>query len=457
MGKLWQKDYTLDSLVESFTVGRDPLLDRSLLAADCVASMAHAEMLGAIGLLGKEEYRDIIRELLALIETSERGEIEISPDEEDCHTAIENRLTASLGESGKRIHAGRSRNDQVIAALRLYIRDFLLTFQSECLHLVSTLLDAAERNVRLPMPGRTHMQIAMPSSVGLWLASFAEELLDDLLHAETAYRLNNQCPLGAAASYGVPLPLDRERVARSLGFPSVQNNVLYVNNSRGKFEAAVLDAGGAVMLTLSRLAQDLMIFSMPEFGYVSLPDEICTGSSIMPQKRNPDVLELVRAKTAAVLSQAHQIKTVLRGLPSGYNRDVQETKAPLMEGAQTALAAVRVMGIVLEKLTFHRDRLLAGFTPQIYATDRALELVSGGKSFREAYHEVSAHLKELESMDPERAVAAKSYPGAPGNPALDIARDRASAHASRLDAEQARVRSSIEKLIGRPLELFSTS
>jgi argininosuccinate lyase len=454
MAKLWQKDYSLNRLIEAFTAGKDPLLDQKLVNADCVASIAHAEMLKAIGILSDREFSGLKRELLAIVEKNEGGEFPIKPEDEDCHTAIENHLTETLGESGKRIHTGRSRNDQVIAALRLYVREFLLAFQRSCLQLATTLLRLAERHKELPMPGRTHMQIAMPSSVGLWSAAYAEEILDDLEIVQTAYRLNNTCPLGSAASYGVPIPLDRERTARALAFDRVQNNVLYVNNSRGKVEAVVLEAVDQVMLTLSRLSQDLILFSMPEFHYFTLPEEICTGSSIMPQKKNPDALELIRAKAATVTALSSGIKSVLRGLPSGYNRDVQETKAALMEGLEIGLASVRVMDLVMDKLKVNEETLRESFTPEIFATDRAIEMAAEGKPFRDAYREVSSHLAELEGRDPTEAIRAKSYQGAPGNLRLDLAEKEIQRLEAWLDQEEQRVRKTLQALTGRRVKLF---
>jgi argininosuccinate lyase len=298
------------------------------------------------------------------------------------------------------------------------------------------------------------MQIAMPSTVGLWMAAFAEELLDDLRLARTAYSVNDSSPLGAAAGYGVSLPLDRERIAESLAFQRVQNNVLYVTNSRGKLEALVLDAASEVMLTLSRLAQDLIIFSMPEFGYFSLPEEVCTGSSIMPQKRNPDVLELVRAKTASILAYSHQIKTIVCSLPSGYNRDIQETKWTLLDGTQTALSSVGIMNLVMEGLVVHEKNLLAGFKPEIFAADRVLDMVALGSPFREAYLEVKTHLEELGASDPREAVDKKSYRGAPGNLGLELSRQALLELTRKLEEEQKRVSKRLAALVGKEVRPF---
>ncbi len=453
MAKLWQSDETLNRLIEAFTTGRDPVLDQKLVSADCIASIAHADMLVSIGVLSADEFSDLKRELLAILEKNERGEFRIEPGDEDCHTAIENHLTEVLGESGKRIHTGRSRNDQVIAALRLYTRELLLVIQRACLELVTTGVSMAKKYKRVPMPGRTHTRVAMPSSVGLWFAAYAEELLDDLLLTRTAYILNNTSPLGSAASYGVPLQLDRERTARALGFDKVQNNVLYVNNSRGKVEAVVLEAVDQIMLTLSRLSQDLILFSMPEFGYFNLPEEICTGSSIMPQKKNPDALELIRAKAATVASLSGAVKSLLRGLPSGYNRDVQETKGALIEGLEIVLASVRVMHLVISRLGVNKEALLRGFTPEIFAADRALELAAKGMPFRDAYREVASHLEDLKGMDPVRAIEAKNYQGAPGNLRLDLAEKEIKRLQVAMDREEKRINETLKALTGRPVRL----
>ncbi len=454
MAKLWHKDYSLDTLIEQFTVGDDNVLDRDLVNADCVASMAHADMLRSMAVLTGEQYDSLRKELRAIIEMSDRGEFPIEPADEDCHTAIENHLTAALGESGKRIHTGRSRNDQVIAALRLYTRAYLLELQAACLELASGLADFAQTHRNLPMPGRTHMQIAMPSSVGLWAGAFAEQIVDDLRLAAAAYQLNNRSPLGSAASYGVPLALDRERVADALAFSGVQNNVLYVNNSRGKLESIVLDAVSQIMLTLSKLAQDLILFSMPEFCYFTLPREICTGSSIMPQKRNPAMLELIRAKTFTVTGYCLQVKGIVAGLPSGYNQDFQETKAALIGGARIGLASVRVMNLVIGKLTVNEDRLIQGFIPEIYATDRALELVAEGMPFRDAYRKIGAHLDDVQGMDPHQAIEKKRYRGAPGNLGLDLVRGDIARMRSEMEREGARIDKKIENLVGRPVAFY---
>ncbi len=454
MGKLWHKNYELDAFVERFTVGRDFELDQYLLNADCVASLAHATMLESIEILTKEELTALREGLIAIIEAHQKEAFPITRAEEDGHTAIENYLTTHYGEAGKKIHTGRSRNDQVIVATRLYARDFLLTFIHHGLELVNNLLVFADQHQAVPMPGRTHMQIAMPSSVGLWAGAYAEQLLDDLLLAKTAYVINNQSPLGSAASYGVPLPLNRELVADLLGFAKVQNNVLYANNSRGKMESIILDAVDQTALTLSKIAQDLILYSMPEFGYFTLPDNLCSGSSIMPQKKNPCGLELLRAKAATIGACTNQIKNIIKALPSGYNRDFQETKEPFIRGVNTGLGCVQIIDLAIRKVKVNNEKLAAGFIPEIYATDAALELVAQGMPFRDAYKEVGLNLDQLKARNPESTINAKTYTGTTGNLGLDQARATQTELQAFVQAETARIETKIARLVGFPVDLF---
>ena len=387
-GKLWDKSEPLDALIERFTVGDDYQLDSALVAADCVASLAHATMLAAIAVITPGDLEQLRSGLLAALQQAEEGSFVIERADEDGHTALERFLTRHTA-AGARIHTGRSRNDQVMAALRLYGRDALVALQRLVLDLADALLGFAAAHERRSMPGRTHTQIAMPSTLGLWAAAFAEELLDDLALLETCYRLTNRSPLGSAAGYGAPLPLDREQVAALLGCDGPVHNVLAAANSRGKLEAITLDALDQVAMTLSRLAQDLMLFSLPELGYVTLPVELCTGSSIMPHKRNPDGLELVRARAATVSGLAGGVKGIVRTLPSGYHRDLQETKRPYLQGFEIVAGQLSVMLLTVERLQVHDDALTRALTPELFATDTAFALVRGGMAFRDAYRAAS--------------------------------------------------------------------
>lgn len=414
MGKLWQKEYTLDVLMEEFTVGTDYITDQHLVVADCIGSIAHARCLAKAGFLSSQELIALEKGLRKIIKLAQSGDFVISKADEDCHTAIESYLVADVGEAGKKIHTGRSRNDQVQTALRLWMREFIIVMAIESASLAKALFEFAEKHEFVPMPGRTHLQLAMPSSVGLWAASFAEELLDEARLLKGLWWLLDQSPLGSAASYGTPLPLDRSYAAHLMGYSRVQNNVLYANNSRGKFEAVVLDGCDYITLTLSKLAEDLILFSLPEFGYFSLPKELCTGSSIMPQKRNPDGLELMRSKSAVVSSCSARVKMIIHSLPSGYNRDFQDTKEPLFTGTKTALMAVRIMQRIVERLIVHPQRLEAACTKELYATDEVFNRLSAGGSFRDLYREVGMNLDSIGSYDPKNAILKRTSQGTTG-------------------------------------------
>ena len=313
MGKLWEKGYKLDPAVEQFMTGDDPELDRALLPYDCLGSIAHAFMLRKIGILTDEEYALLKEGLSEVYLLADNHSFDIKAEDEDVHTAVENYLTERLGNVGKKLHTARSRNDQVLLDIRLYAREKVLLIFEAVIKLCQVLHTFAHTYKDVPIPGRTHFQRAMPSSLGLWAGAFLESLLDDLQLLGEAYHLADQCPLGSAASYGVSLPIDRQLVSDLLGFRTLQNNVLYANNSRGKFEAVILHALSQIMSDLSKLAVDMIIFSAPEFGYLQLPETLCPGSSLMPQKRNPCPLELIRAKTSTVTGNLFQILEIIKG------------------------------------------------------------------------------------------------------------------------------------------------
>jgi len=330
MSKLWQKSYKLDEEIEKFTVGNDFLLDKELVKYDVYGSIAHAAMLNKINIINKNEFKKLKNALLGILKLDEKNKFEIKQEDEDVHTAVENYLTKKLGNLGKKIHTARSRNDQVLVDIRLYSKEKLLEVKKALIDLVSTILNFAEKNKNIPIPGYTHTRKAMPSSIGLLFGAYAESLLDNFELIETAYKLNNQNPLGSAAGYGINLEIDRELTTKLLGFEKVQNNVLYVQNSRGKIESVIVFALSKMMNDLAKISNDLILFSMEEFGYFTLPDKFTTGSSLMPQKKNPDVLELIRAKSSIVESNLFQINNIISKLISGYNRDLQLTKEPLI-------------------------------------------------------------------------------------------------------------------------------
>lgn len=442
----------VDSEVLAYTVGKDPELDLALVEADCIGTAAHVQMLSRIPLARRlfsaRDVRLILDELVEILRMARRNEFRILPSDQDVHLAVERILTEKLGDMAKRVHTARSRNDQVAVDLRLFAKEQLLAMVEEVAVLTETLLGVARKHESVPMVGRTHLQPAMPSSVGLWASAHAEGLLDDLLVVWGAYDFNNRCPLGSAAGYGVPLAVDRKLTARLLGFRDAQQNVLYASNSRGKCESILLSACAQLMLTLSRLAEDLILYSMPEFGYFSLPIEFCTGSSIMPQKRNPDVFELVRARSGTVLGHAFSVAAVLKGLPGGYNRDLQETKEPLMEGLRVTRSSLRIMASAIARMEVNRTALVDAFRPEVFATDRALELVLEGVPFRDAYRRVKEDLSELAGRDPVEALRKKTHFGGTAGLGLPLLAGRSRSERRRVRKERTQYHGAISKLFG---------
>ncbi len=443
---------TIDPDVLSFTVGKDTELDLVLAEYDCIGSAAHVTMLsrmrGGPDLFDAKSRGQVVGELVETIRDIRAGGFVITTDDQDVHLAVERPLTAKLGDLGKRIHTGRSRNDQVALDLRLFGRSELLSVLKESVALATSLLRFAGKHKMLPMVGRTHLQPAMPSSVGLWASGYAEALLDDLIMVEAAYAYNDRCPLGSAAGYGVPLPIDRALTARLLAFDAPHHNVLYASNARGKCEGVILSALAQVMLTLSRMSEDLILYTMPEFGYFVIPKAYCTGSSIMPQKSNPDVLELVRAKAGRIQGLVVSASCILKALPGGYNRDLQETKELLIEGLATTRGSLRILAKLVDGLDVVPKALRAAFTPGVYATDRAIELVAGGMPFREAYYEVRMGLDELAGADPDAAVAAKTHLGGTAGLDLKMLRERCRASGNDAKRRERKIASSVQRLLG---------
>ncbi len=397
--KLWEKDYQLDKLIEQFTVGDDYLLDLTLVKYDCLGSIAHAEMLGKTGILTEDEVARLKTELEKIIALTDRDEFEIKSVDEDCHTAIENHLTARLGELGKKIHTARSRNDQVVTAMRLYLKDELNT----CKGAVKTLTDALSEFIAtygaIALPGYTHTRKAMPSSIAMWAGSFKDAMADNIKMLNFNLELIDQSPLGTAAGYGLPIVIDREYTAELLGFARVQENPIYVQTSRGKFASTIIHTLTQIMLDLNKMATDLILISMPTFGFFVLPPQLCTGSSIMPQKKNPDVLELVRAKYHIVLSNELQVKSMIGNLITGYHRDFQLTKKPVMESLAITLQSLEVMALVVAHLKVDERRCQAALTDELYATERVYELVKAGVPFRDAYRRVAEQYSGTDSEE----------------------------------------------------------
>jgi argininosuccinate lyase len=438
--------------VLAFTAGNDVVLDVALVEADCIGSAAHVRMLSElkldIPLFSKAECDAVIAELVAIMRKARAGKFQITTQDQDVHLAVERALSRKLGDAGKRVHTARSRNDQVAVDLRLYAKEQLLGMIEEAATLAKVLLTLGKRHEKVPMVGRTHLQPAMPSSVGVWASAHAESLLDDIELLVAAFAQNDRCPLGSAAGYGVPLPIDRGLTSRLLGFERPIHNVMYASNARGKCESVILAAASQVMLSLSRLAEDMVLFMMPEFGYFKLSSEYCTGSSIMPQKQNPDVFELVRARTSKVLACTNSITGILKGLPGGYQRDLQETKEPFLEGIGVTRDALRAVALVMAEVKIDANALSRGFKPGVFSTDRALELVASGVPFRDAYHDVKANLDQLSGVDPKAAIAAKVHEGAPAGLDFKAMRQRASEGLAFVKKQKRRYYSAVTKLLG---------
>ena len=392
MTRLWDKGAPLDERVLRYTAGEDHALDNRLVAYDARASIVHAEMLHARGLLSTEDLEAIRRGLTEIAAEHARGEWQVQLEQEDGQTALESLLTARIGEAGKRVHLGRSRNDQVLTALRLYLRDVADELAERTGSVVQALDDLAAREGALEIPGYTHMQQAMPSSVALWAGGFAAELRDDAEGLRAVKRRLGKSPLGSAAGYGAPnLPLDREDTRQRLGFDAVHEPVTAVQLSRGKAESQLLFEIALVMQDVGRLASDLMLFYTQEFSFVELPDAFTTGSSIMPQKRNPDVFELIRGRTATAHACLLEVMGIVAKLPSGYQRDLQLIKIPLFRGIDLCLDTLAILPSALAGVKFRKDQIQ--LDPSIHAAAEAYELVvKEGIPFREAYRRVGERL-----------------------------------------------------------------
>lgn len=419
MSLLWQKQgVEVDARVQAFLAGDDVVLDREFFLHDIEASRAHVAGLASIGILGVQERDAINAELDALAAAWRAGDFVLDARFEDGHSAIEAVLTERLGDAGRRIHTGRSRNDQVLVATRLWLRARLDELASTCIEVAGVSLARAQAEQAIAMPGYTHLQRAVVSTAGHWWAGWAEAFVDDAERAIHTRGWIDANPLGTAAGYGVNLPLDRDLSTRALGFARLQVNPGYAQLSRGKFEMAALEALGSATLDLRRLAWDLSLFTTVEFGFVELPARYTTGSSIMPNKRNPDVVELLRASHAVVAAARAEMEQVV-ALPSGYHRDLQFTKAPLVRGMGHGLRALALLPDLLQDLRWCTDAMRAALDPSMYATDLAIELARDGVPFRDAYR-AAADPARWSERDPDGSIAARVSPGAPGSLHLDV-------------------------------------
>lgn len=386
MSKLWQKDnVSVNEKIEKFTVGRDPEFDIILAPFDVLGSMAHTRMLESIGLLETSELAEIQVELQHIYQEIELGNFEIEAGIEDVHSQVELLLTRKLGESGKKIHSGRSRNDQVLVDLKLFTRSRLQEVAEASNNLFELLISLSDKFKDVLLPGYTHLQIAMPSSFGLWFGAYAESLVDDMEMLQTAYKIANKNPLGSGAGYGSSFPLNRTMTTELLGFQELHYNVVYAQMSRGKTELFATTAIAQIASTLSRLAMDICLYNSQNFGFIKLPDEMTTGSSIMPHKKNPDVAELLRGKTNRLKGLPNEIQLVMGNLPSGYHREMQILKEILMPAFNEILNCLDMTYFMLSNIEVNENILADDKYDMLFSVERVNELVLQGVPFREAY------------------------------------------------------------------------
>lgn len=386
--KLWSKGFEPDKLIEEFTVGNDRELDLRLARYDVIGSMAHIKMLESIGLLKNEELTVLLDALNDILKVIEAGDFTIEPGVEDIHSQIEFMLTERLGDIGKKIHSGRSRNDQVLVDLKLFMRDELKTIAYATERLFNRLQSLSEQYKDVLMPGYTHLQIAMPSSFGLWFGAYAESLVDDMRIVEAAYDITNQNPLGSAAGYGSSFPLDREKTTELLEFADLHYNVVAAQMSRGKTERAVSFAISAIASTVSHFAMDVCMFMCQNFGFISFPDELTTGSSIMPHKKNPDVFEIMRGKTNRLQSLSNEIALMTANLPLGYNRDLQLLKDIIFPATTTLIECLDMCDFMLQHIRVNSNILDDPKYDYLFTVEDVNRMVLDGTPFREAYRTI---------------------------------------------------------------------
>ena len=411
--KLWEKNTEVNQEIEKFTVGRDRELDLYLARYDVLGSMAHITMLESIGLLGKDELPVLLEELRRIHADIEAGRFIIEEDVEDVHSQVELLLTRKLGDMGKKIHSGRSRNDQVLVDLKLFTRAQLQDIAEEVRVLFEELQAQSERYKGVLMPGYTHLQVAMPSSFGLWFGAYAESLVDDLLFLQAAYKMTNRNPLGSAAGYGSSFPLNRTLTTALLGFDSMNYNVVYAQMGRGKMERNVAFALAGIAGTLSKLAFDACLFNSQNFGFVKLPDNCTTGSSIMPHKKNPDVFELTRAKCNKIQALPQQIILIMNNLPCGYFRDLQIIKEVFLPAFEELKDSLRMAAYIINKIQVNEHILDDPKYDNMFSVEEVNRLATGGMPFRDAYKKVGLDI-EAGNFTPDKRVH-HTHEGSIGN------------------------------------------
>ncbi|WP_276169135.1 argininosuccinate lyase [Zobellia alginiliquefaciens] len=420
--KLWDKGFSTDKKIDHFTVGNDRELDLQLAKYDVIASQAHAKMLGKIGLLTEEETNSLVKELDAIADTIEKGEFVIEDSFEDMHSKIEYVLTEKLGDTGKKIHTARSRNDQVLVAMHLYLKNELSEIKSGTKELFDLLLELAEKHKDVLLPGYTHLQIAMPSSFGLWLSAYAESLIDDLYFVDAAFKVADQNPLGSAAGYGSSFPIDRSFTTEEMGFETLKYNVVAAQMGRGKVEKATAFGMANIAATLSKLAMDICLYMSQNFNFLSFPDELTTGSSIMPHKKNPDVFELVRGKCNKLQSIPNQLTLVINNLPSGYHRDLQLVKEIIVPAIQDMKACIEILTFSLKEMQVNKGILEDPKYDYLFSVDTLNELVQSGMPFRDAYKKMGQEIQEG-TFSPKRDIH-HTHEGSLGNLCLDEIRGK---------------------------------
>ena len=421
--KLWQKNTTSKKEVEQFTVGRDPEFDILLAPYDVLGSMAHASMLASIGLLTKEENALLQKGLKEIYVEIEQGKFAIETGVEDVHSQVELLLTQRYGEVGKKLHSGRSRNDQVLVDLKLFYREAIREIFEEANGLADQLIQLSETHKEDLMPGYTHTQLAMPSSFGLWFASFAEGLSEDLGLLQVAFELSNKNPLGSAAGYGSSFPLDRTMTTRLLGFADLHHNVINAQNSRGKTERTIAFALAGMAGTLNKLSSDVVLFCNQHFGFISFPDELTTGSSIMPHKKNPDVFELIRAKTNQIQGLPGTIGFQLTNLTTGYHRDMQLLKEEIFPALESLRSCLQMSQFMLNAIQIRKNILEDPFYMHLFSVEVVNELVLKGVPFRDAYKQVGQDIEANRFVANQKMVA-HSHEGSIGNLSLDEIRTK---------------------------------
>ena len=411
--KLWDKNSSINKTIETFTIGSDKELDRFLAPYDVLGSIAHIQMLKEIGLLEAGELEMLRKGLKEIYATIQEGGFRIEEGVEDVHSQIELMLTRKLGDIGKKIHSGRSRNDQVLLDLKLFTRAQIRETAGLVQHLFHVLLEQSERNKEILMPGYTHLQVAMPSSFGLWFGAYAESLVDDMAFLLAAYRMCNKNPLGSAAGYGSSFPLDRTMTTRLLGFDTLNYNVVYAQMGRGKLERNVAFALASIAGTLSKLAYDACLFNSQNFGFIKLPDDCTTGSSIMPHKKNPDVFELIRAKCNKIQALPQQIMMICNNLPSGYFRDLQITKEVYIPAFRELADCLEITAYIIHEIKVNPDILNDSRYDLMFSVEEVNRLVQGGMPFRDAYKKVGLDI-EAGRFVPEKNIR-HTHEGSIGN------------------------------------------